>query len=255
MGYVETLPEAAGRSVASDQSVDAQPPRPLDRLMMYAIIGLLLTIIAGGLAVVFDLQRITVLDRISADVASKAAARFSSDLAAAHTSDHRTALAGGFQALAYLVMAIVWLAWFFRAYRNLPRIGVRYLRHRSGCAIGAWFVPILSLFWPKRITNDLWRGSDPDIREQQLNLTSPVPRWVHWWWGLFLLVVFFASYSAHTWSSAQSLSSLKDAAIMDIIAIVIGSVVALLTILLAYRITERQDQRIRALQATSVIRT
>jgi hypothetical protein len=37
------------------------------------------------------------------------------------------------------------------------------MRWSAGWAIGAWFVPVLSLVRPKAILNDIWRASDPRV--------------------------------------------------------------------------------------------
>jgi hypothetical protein len=63
---------------------------------------------------------------------------------------------------------------FARAYSNLAA-GQR--RHSSGWAIGSWFVPILNLFRPAEIANDIWRTS---LRGRNGGLTGL-------WWGLYLL--------------------------------------------------------------------
>ncbi len=93
-----------------------------------------------------------------------------------------------FSLLGYGLAAIVFISWFGMAYANLGRLGVKNLRWSNGWAVGAWFVPILNLFRPKQIANDIWRGSEPDIEVSsnrwQFGQVTPI---IHWWWGLFLL--------------------------------------------------------------------
>jgi hypothetical protein len=69
---------------------------------------------------------------------------------------------GAVQAAWFLVTAALWLAWFRRAYLNLPALGARRLRFRPWWAVGAWLLPVFSLFRPKQILNDIWRASDPE---------------------------------------------------------------------------------------------
>ena len=57
----------------------------------------------------------------------------------------------------------LFLRWFYAAYGNLPLLSAGSPRFKRGWAIGAWFVPILNLFRPKQIANDIWRGSDPQL--------------------------------------------------------------------------------------------
>ena len=67
------------------------------------------------------------------------------------------------QAAWFLVTAGLWLAWFRRAYLNLPALGARRLRYRPWWAVGSWLLPVFSLFRPKQVLNDIWRASDPDL--------------------------------------------------------------------------------------------
>src|SRR6266545_4148948 len=67
---------------------------------------------------------------------------------------------GILQALWFLVSATLFLAWFRRAYANLTPLGARRLRYRPWWALGAWVLPVFSLFRPKQLLNDIWRASD-----------------------------------------------------------------------------------------------
>jgi hypothetical protein len=78
---------------------------------------------------------------------------------------------------AFVLTAIVFLVFFHRAYSNLATLAPAERRYTPGWAVGSWFIPILSLFRPKQIANDIWRGSDG----------SRVPPVFHWWWAFWLV--------------------------------------------------------------------
>jgi hypothetical protein len=78
---------------------------------------------------------------------------------------------------AFILTAIVFLVFFQRSYANLAVLGPGEQRWSAGWSVGSWFIPILNLFRPKQIANDIWRGSDG----------SSVPAVFHWWWAFFLL--------------------------------------------------------------------
>jgi hypothetical protein len=84
---------------------------------------------------------------------------------------------------AFVLTAILFLVFFHRAYSNLSTLAPAERRYSTGWAVGSWFIPILSLFRPKQIANDIWRGSDG----------SRVPPVFHWWWAFFLVggIAFF----------------------------------------------------------------
>ncbi|MDQ3720152.1 MAG: DUF4328 domain-containing protein [Actinomycetota bacterium] len=122
------------------------------RILLFALAGM------SALAAVSDALAIEVLGRLKAgeDVPDAQLA----------FNDAHQAVVGGIQAIVGLALIVVFLMWFFRAYRNLPRLGVRTLRHKPGWAVGGWLVPILNLWRPKEIANDIWRGSDPHLPAQ-----------------------------------------------------------------------------------------
>ncbi|MGH2809179.1 MAG: DUF4328 domain-containing protein [Actinomycetota bacterium] len=91
----------------------------------------------------------------------------------------------------WYVTAIVFLIWFYRAYQNMAALGV-YARWSSGWAIGAWLIPILNLFRPKQMADDIWRSSDPTLPENpgHLWLSGKVAPLLHYWWAAWILSSF-----------------------------------------------------------------
>ena len=85
-----------------------------------------------------------------------------------------------------LLGPIGFLIWWWRAYSNLPAITGQELRFGRGWAIGAWFVPILNLWRPKQIGNDIWRGGDRSARGNRDWTSLPVNQLVHWWCELYV---------------------------------------------------------------------
>ena len=79
---------------------------------------------------------------------------------------------------ATLICAAFFIWWFHRAYSNLA--AVRNVEHSTKWAIGAWFVPILNLFRPAQIANEIATHSPAP------SLNRP-PLIVSWWWGTWVL--------------------------------------------------------------------
>lgn len=159
----------------------------------------------------------------------------------------------GLYSLLLLVCAGLFIAWFFQAYKNLRRLGVANLRYGNGWAIGAWFVPILGMWRPKQIANDVWRGSEPGAEVSSGWKAVPVPSFVHWWWGLFLtqgVLLWFGQTTARSGYDklrvygglSDGFSQIKTGTTIDII----GGLVALagigLAIHIVNQITAREEQ-------------
>ena len=87
-----------------------------------------------------------------------------------------------------LVVAVLFLVWFRRAYRNLEALGAQGLRFSPAWAVWAWFVPLLGLVRPKQLLNDVWRASDPELPPGDPGSwrRQPVPSVLTWWWLAFL---------------------------------------------------------------------
>lgn len=155
--------------------------------------------------------------------------------------------------LLFLLSAALFIGWFFQAYKNLRRLGVQNLRHGNGWAIGAWFVPILSLVRPKQMTNDIWRGSERGAEVTNRWRLVPVPSLVHWWWGLFLaqgaLVYLGQTMTQGGYDKlsrfgelSSGFSQIKSGTVFDVIGDLIGIAAAVVAILVVSMITEREDE-------------
>jgi Domain of unknown function (DUF4328) len=86
-------------------------------------------------------------------------------------NDVRQGLVAAADFILVTATAVFFLLWFYRAYRTLTSLGVSCLRWGYGWAIGGWFVPILSLWRPKQIANDIWRESAPRTTDEYLGMS------------------------------------------------------------------------------------
>lgn len=146
---------------------------------------------------------------------------------------------------ALVAATILFIRWFHLAYRNLVPLGVPELRFKPGWAIGSWFVPILNLWRPKQIANDIWRGSDPGAPAEQGGgwTDRRTPALLAVWWGAWLLTGFVANAAARLWFRSDTPEDLRDAATLDAVSSGIDIAAALLAIVLIRRLTARQQER------------
>lgn len=166
---VQVASEAFGQT--SHRVVDpADPPRDLSGW-------------AWGVYVSLGLMAILGLARLAAALELRSTVTGGGDIVGSYDAYSRWT---DLQSLLLVISAGVFIAWFFQAYKNLRRLGVQKMRYGNGWAIGSWFVPILSLFRPKQMANDIWRGSERGTDVNAGWKQVPVPPLVHWWWGLFV---------------------------------------------------------------------
>src|SRR5262249_40527597 len=91
-----------------------------------------------------------------------------------------------------LAALIAFIAWLYRAVKNLPALGVADAGVTPGWAIGCWFVPFVNVVAPFIVVLRVWRASDPNPvagRSQEWPL-------LYVWWGVFLAL---AAAGAATW--------------------------------------------------------
>lgn len=225
-------------SYASHRVADpADPPRELSGLAWGVFVSL------GVLALLCVVRLVTALHLHSAVTGR-------GDIGSAY---HTYNTWVGLSALVFLVSAGVFIAWFFRAYKNLQRLGVQNLRYGTDWAIGSWFVPILSLVRPKLIANDIWRGSERGAEVSTQWRLGYVPSLVHWWWGLFLVQGFLVYVGQRTAESGYNklasfvafesgLSEIKTGTVMDVLGEIFGIAAIVLAIRVVSQITERLDE-------------
>jgi Domain of unknown function (DUF4328) len=153
------------------------------------------------------------------------------------------------QMAVYLVAAVVFIRWFHRAYANLPAVGIEGLGHSPGWAIGAWFVPVVSLFWPKQIADEIWRGSDPSLEPDQGRdwRRGKVPLFFGLWWLAFIASSLLVGAGSELWGGAETYSDVKLAAVVE----VTGNALGVLSGVFAYVVVDRTSERQQA-RATRV---
>jgi hypothetical protein len=162
-------------------------------------------------------------------------------LAELEANDARQMLLGVASVGVFLVTSIAFLVWFRRAYGNLEAFGCS-TAHGKGWAIGAWFVPILSLFRPFQMTRELWTKSDPDADPEEVVVASGPPL-LGAWWAAWIVANVLGQASARVGASAETPGELELSTFVDLAYDATTLVSAPLAILVVRGITARQEAR------------
>jgi hypothetical protein len=109
--------------------------------------------------------------------------------AEAASNDSRQQFIAILQLTVYVVTAVAFLLWFSRSYSNVAALSPIPRSFSPAWAVGSFFIPLLNLVRPFRITRELWHLSDPDVTgasaaDPRRWKTPPV---LGWWWGVWLL--------------------------------------------------------------------
>ena len=210
------------------------------------VIGTLVaTILIDVFAMWVDVREIQLMNRLlDGDLPSTA------DL---NASDDRQALAGSLLFVSFVVTIVAFVMWFSRAYKNLPALGATDLRFTKGWAIGSWFVPILNLWRPKQIANDIWRASDPGAPPDQRNTWrgKPVAQLLLAWWIVWVVSLYAWNASTRLAFSGDDAGGVRNGDYADLVSLGLDIVAALLAIAVVRRMTNRQSERSRVVAAAA----
>jgi hypothetical protein len=92
--------------------------------------------------------------------------------------------------LGYAVTGVLFIIWFFQAYRAAASRGATTPTWASGWAIGGWFIPLANFVIPKLVMNEVDRMSNPQAGDPPIgDRWRSLPRLEasDMWWALFVL--------------------------------------------------------------------
>ncbi|MFD5023622.1 DUF4328 domain-containing protein [Streptomyces sp. NPDC058373] len=138
---------------------------------------------------------------------------------------------------AYLASIVLFLLWFRRTRVNAEVFDPYGHTKARGWAIGAWFVPVVSLWFPRRIASETWHAS-----------VSPVDRrgtlLLNLWWGTFLLDTVLSNGSTRVLNRAEELEAIARGYRMVAFSEAFSVVHAVIAVLFVLALTRRQNARV-----------
>ncbi|MEU6883457.1 DUF4328 domain-containing protein [Streptomyces sp. NPDC046712] len=130
-----------------------------------------------------------------------------------------------FWGLIQLALAVVFIIWFYRVRKNAGVFAPDLHRGGPGWAIGAWFVPIANIWWPRTVAAGTWRASRRDpygegkVEGESLAL-------LNWWWVFWILTGIGNFFASSVYDDADTVEefaagagALMGAAVVDIVAV------------------------------------
>ncbi len=89
--------------------------------------------------------------------------------------------------LFYLLTAVVFCMWIYRANANARALGAEEMAISPGWSVGWFFVPIANLIKPYHAIREIYQASDPEGGAVDWK-ESAVPEFIGLWWGLWVFV-------------------------------------------------------------------
>jgi hypothetical protein len=128
---------------------------------------------------------------------------------------------------------IAWMVWMTRAYGNLDALAPAAKRHWTGWAWLGWIVPIMNLFRPKQVANDIWRASAP----------GSLPAWLQAWWTLWIVTEVAVRILGRV--DVESLAQFRWLDGVDGLLNLVIAVTGVLAIRVVRRLTSNQEEHSR----------
>ena len=147
---------------------------------------------------------------------------------AAEANDTREQIIGVISIVLYLISIVTFIQWFRRAYFNLHQ-KISDLSYSEGWAAGAWFVPIINLFRPYQIMNELYEKTRRLFLVRGVN-TNLSTNFLGIWWALRIINLIAGQFIYRYSMKAEFVDEVITATIASMILNVVGIVLALITV-------------------------
>jgi hypothetical protein len=207
---------------------------PLDGRRQAVLVVFVAIALISVTALISDLLEINLMDRVIAGASVTRA-----DLIA---TDNRQGIVGLIQLASLIAGAIVFIRWLSAAYRNVDVVAPGARRFGHGWAIGGWFVPILNLWRPKQVVNDVWRaGETRDAAHTEPGIV------VGLWWAAFIISNFLSDAGTRIFSGNLTPEKTRSGDVMLAISDGLDIAGAILAILVVRMASDRLDDRARRL--------
>ncbi|GAA3868515.1 hypothetical protein GCM10023084_22100 [Streptomyces lacrimifluminis] len=154
----------------------------------------------------------------------------------AERADSLFAAAAVAQMVAFVAAIVVYLVWFLRVRVNAEVFNPFGHSKKRAWAGWGWFVPVVSLWFPRRIMLDIWDASSPAGTRTSHALVNA-------WWTLWLVAVLTRRLGSSAYNRAETLEEIRDAAGQVLFSDSVDIVAAVLAILVVLRLTRMQHEK------------
>ena len=151
-------------------------------------------------------------------------------------ADTLTDVAGAAQALMMVACAVVFVVWLWRVRLNAEVFAPDGHRKARPWVIAGWVVPIVSLWYPRRVVVDIWDASGTGDKPDGHALINA-------WWTLWLLSITLGQFLYAAFDDADTSQETHDAVPQAMLADGLDLVAALLAAAVVLRLTRMQDEK------------
>ncbi|MFI6338568.1 DUF4328 domain-containing protein [Streptomyces sp. NPDC050535] len=146
-------------------------------------------------------------------------------------------LAAGYaQTVSFLAAIVVYLVWFHRTRVNAEVFNPFGHSMGRGWTLWSWFVPVVNLWFPRRIMLDIWDASRPLGSRGSHGLVNA-------WWALWILALVADRSASTMYRGAETPEVILAATNQVLLADVTDIAAGVLAILVVLRLTRMQNEK------------
>lgn len=233
---------------------DAPPPAPLPppgggpAAWLRSPVGLGRAVRALlGVVIVTDLYALWAATEVRGVMDELISGEYGADIELdAEHADKLYASAGGAQLVALVATCVVFLVWFHRVRVNAEAFDPHIHSKSRGWTVGSWFVPVVNLWFPRRIAIDIWDASGDRSKSLETPAERSTPGLINAWWTLWLVSILAGRFAGRRYSAAEEPEQINSALTGMMVSDALDIVAAVLAILFVHRLTRMQDEKARS---------
>lgn len=159
----------------------------------------------------------------------------------ANTNDLRQGVIGIVQTISLIVLGVLFIMWFRRAYVNAGSISDRKLKHDDSWTIWGFVVPIISLWYPYSIATEINEKMD---RFLVTNKKGDIPATIGWviglWWTFYIIKNVVANIAFRLILKEDTISELITSSQVYIFSDLFDILAALVTVMMILKMSEKE---------------
>jgi len=165
---------------------------------------------------------------------------------AAEQNDKRVSLAGKIYLIAYIITAISFLMWVYRANNNCHGFGTKDMRFTPSWSIWWYFIPFFNLFRPYQVMKEIYKVSSNPAEWKKQEGSNLL--WI--WWTAFIIAAIVGNYEFRTairsLHTEQTIEGIKELTVISIGSSVSMLFACLFAFLLIQNVGKRQADIVKA---------
>ena len=206
----------------------ASSPSDLTRYTIFALWAL---VVISGIAIISDVMQLNLLD-----------SPWTVSMEEAQSNDTRVRIVNILHFGIIIISSVMMVVWRYRANENCHGFGAQNMQFTPGWAAGSNFVPIMNLFRPYQVMQEIWKVStDPSAWRNQAGGLL-----VKWWWAAcvvsMLLCQAYSRTALKNLSRTEGVRELQETTVASVFTSGAIVVSAFMTIWLVNTIYKKQQQ-------------